>query len=51
MTPGQTRVFVLILVLLALEIVRSTSVKGFVQGAVNQWVTALNASASKKAGG
>lgn len=51
MTPGQTRVLVLIFVLLALEVVRSTSVKGFLQGAVNQWVTALNTSAGKKAGG
>lgn len=51
MTPGQTRVFVLILVLLALEVVRSTGVKNFIQGAVNQWVGALNASAGKKAGG
>jgi len=47
MTPGQTRIFVLIILLLALEAVRNKNVGNFFKNAVNQWVTALNGAAGK----
>lgn len=46
MTPGQTRVMVLMLLLLGLEAVRKTSVSSFIRTAVNNGNAALNTKAS-----
>jgi hypothetical protein len=47
MTPGQTRVIVLLIVLMALEAVVHPGIKEWVQAAATQWNTAL-ASTGKK---
>ncbi|HVB23626.1 MAG TPA: hypothetical protein VNG51_16935 [Ktedonobacteraceae bacterium] len=46
MTPGQTRVFVLMLLLLALEAARKSSVSTFIRTALNNGNAALSAKAS-----
>ena len=45
MTPGQTRVTVLIFVLLALEMIVHPAIKQWLSGMINGWNSALNSAA------